>query len=609
LKTTFLNTNNNTYSALVKSINLPSLVLILFLVSVFFIFPATPAFAAVTVNWYQSGGNAPSPIEIESGELSATFAPLHVRVQDTLLASNAISDTISVTVTSSTGDSINLTLSETGDTGIFESGTIIFMKENAKFSVTNTATITIQDTSKVNGSPNEVFTGGTNGVTVYSEKDTNGLAINLTEVGDTGIFKRTLHFCTSCVSDSSSATLEVNTGNIITIIDDVDSRESNGIITPTPANKGAIITTEGGTVTAKYGVTSAIQGISSAPAPGRGGGGLVRPGLVVDAIAAIIAGHTGGSSIDTDPPTLGLDFHYNRIVSHGFVYNGVPTNVEKFYTHYPLITVKVGQENKAVFKIYENNGEQNIRHFDFAFGLRKGQILSESKAMIEWNRDFLGKQIVNVVDPTHALDHIKVESEIGKCSQNSLFDDCLILTIYHTFRSPLEFNIVATNVWDNDKNSWQNYFNDGIKVTGKSLNPPEQIMALDRIGYIHTLTILDKNSATDENGNTWNKIDNIWIAEFKIKKIYDKITLHGINRNNDLFPVYIKEQQTLAESILKKILVKPIINPYFGKTNSVQMDLSYIDKRDTLEFKQKLSNEENKARQLYAELFPLDITE
>ena len=609
MKHIFLYNDNDDYIPLIKFLNLPSLILILFLVSVFFIFPIIPAYAAVTVNWYQSAGVSPSPIEIESGELTGTFNPLSVHVEDTSLASNGISNTISVTVTSSAGDSINLTLSETTpNSGIFDSGTIIFMKENAKFSVTDTATITVKDTSKINSVSNEVLIGGTSGVTVYSEKDSSGLSINLTEVGDTGIFKRTLHFCTSCTSSSSSATLEVNTGNIITVVDDVDSKASNGIITPTPSNKDAIIAVEGGTVTATYSGTSAIQGINSAPAPGRGGGGLVRPGLVIDSIAAIVARTTGGSSIDSEPPTLGMDSDYNRVVADGFVYNGIPTDVERFYTHYPLITVKVGQENKAVFKIYENGGEQKIKHFDFAFGLKKGQVISHSKAMIEWDRDFLGIQTVNVVDPEHALEHIKVESETGKCSPTS-FADCLILTIYHTFRSPLEFNIVGTNVWDEKRNSWQNYFNDGIEVTGKSINAPEQVTALDRIGYIHTLTIFDKNSAIDENGDTWNKINNIWTTEFKTKKIQDKITLHGINRYSTLFPAYIKEQQTLAESVMKKIALKPIANPYFGKNSFPQIDLSSLDKRSSLEFKQKLSDEDSRARQLYDELFPSHITE
>lgn len=607
MKHIFLYNYNDNYIQMIKSLNVPSLILILFLVSVFFIFPTIPAYAVVTVNWYQSGSTSPTPIEIESGDVSGTYSPLYVHVEDTSLASNGISNTISVAVTSSAGDSINLTLSETtANSGIFESGTIIFMKENARFSVTDTATITVKDTAKINGVSNEVFTGGTNGVTVYSEADTSGLAINLTEVGDTGIFTRTLHFCTGCTSSSSSATLQVNTGNIISVIDDVDSTISNGIITPTSANKGAIITTEGGTVTATYSGSSAIQGINSAPSPGRGGGGLVRPGLVIDSIAAIVKAK--GSSVDTEPPTLGIDSNDNRIVVDGFVYNGIPTDVERFYTPYPLITVKVGQENKAVFKIYENGGEQKIKHFDFAFGLKKGQVISHSKAMIEWDRDFFGIQTVNVVDPEHALENIKIESKTAKCSSTS-FEDCLVLTIYHTFRAPLEFNIVGTNVWDEKRNSWQNYFNDGIEITGKSINPPEQVTAFDRIGYVHTLTIFDKNFAIDENGNTWNKINNIWTTEFKTKQIQDQITSHGINRHSTLFPAYIKEQQTFAESIMKKITLKSVANPDFGKNNFPQIDVYLLDKRSSLEFKQKLNDEDNRARQLYDELFPSPIIE
>ena len=91
----------------------------------------------------------------------------------------------------------------------------------------------------------------------------------------------------------------------------------------------------------------------------------------------------GGCSGDCEEPTLGIDSLGVRHVTNGFTYNEHAVNVERFFTPYSLITANVGQENKAEFKIYENSGVDNIKHFSFALGLGKDQVISESKAKIE----------------------------------------------------------------------------------------------------------------------------------------------------------------------------------------------------------------------------------
>jgi len=110
---------------------------------------------------------------------------------------------------------------------------------------------------------------------------------------------------------------------------------------------------------------------------------LTAPSSVVASDGTANSTNGSGCSRDCQAPTLGINSKYNRIVTDGFTYNGKSTDVERFYTPYPLITVDVGKQNKAVFKIYENQGPQNIRHFSFAFGLGGDQVISQSKAMIE----------------------------------------------------------------------------------------------------------------------------------------------------------------------------------------------------------------------------------
>jgi len=76
---------------------------------------------------------------------------------------------------------------------------------------------------------------------------------------------------------------------------------------------------------------------------------LTAPSSVVASDGTANRKNGSGCSGDCQAPTLGVNSEYNRMVTDGFTYNGKPTDVERFYTPYPLITVNVGQQNKAVF--------------------------------------------------------------------------------------------------------------------------------------------------------------------------------------------------------------------------------------------------------------------
>jgi hypothetical protein len=422
-------------------------------------------------------------------------------------------DQIQVVITSSVDSTgIILTLDETGvNTGIFTNENVALMLENNVFSITDTITVIIEDNSgasELNLPVQEIF--------IISDLDTLGIAPVFERAGPTSdLYTAKIKF--GAVTDDSTNTIMATPGTIISVIDIADGRNANGIISPNPSGgKGAIIVEEGGTITATYYtdpvsktglIATSSQPIGVLPPPGRGGGGLVAPSLVVDAIPVSGDGNRCTRCI---PPTLGMNERNFRLVSEGFSYNDQPVDVELFYTPYPLIVVNVGQENKAVLKIYENEGPQNIQHVEIGFGLARGQIFSESKASISLDIGYDGEKVVSSYDPENVLQDIHIETKNDKCMPNAQYE-CLIVTIYHTFRAPLDFNMVATNVWDFDRNAWQNYYNDGVQIVGESMNPPVKHQVFDRRGYIHTITEITKTSAVDEKGNIWNKIDGFWI--------------------------------------------------------------------------------------------------
>ncbi len=248
--------------------------------------------------------------------------------------------------------------------------------------------------------------------------------------------------------------------------------------------------------------------------------------------------------------TLGVNKDGVRLVDDGFSYNAKSIDVEQYFTAYPLVTVNVGKQNVAEFKIYENRGPQNIQHFELAFGLANGDSIGMSKAVINWDKSFAGIETITLDDPGNVLDNVRVITSEGSCSDETE-TKCLIVKVEHTFRAPLDFNILATNVWDTKRNAWQNYYNHGIEVVGESMNPPEIYDGLNK-GQIYHLTETGKGIAVDEFGNAWT-LDKIWKMDYIPKaKIIDGATQHGIDRNNAWFNTYKQGQALLAQELVEE---------------------------------------------------------
>ena len=122
------------------------------------------------------------------------------------------------------------------------------------------------------------------------------------------------------------------------------------------------------------------------------------------------------------------------------------------------------------------------------------------------------------------------------------------VAIFHTFRAPLDFNIVATDVWDLKRNAWQNYYNHGIEVVGESLNPPKEYDRIDK-GYIYHLTETGKTSAVDDFGNSWSLDHGLW-------------TMDHISQKK----IMTKSQQMVTLDMTQNLTLSNMIKAYWQKT-------------------------------------------
>jgi len=289
----------------------------------------------------------------------------------------------------------------------------------------------------------------------------------------------------------------------------------------------------------------------------------------------IVVASAGGSSSSNQPPTLGVNKYGQQIVDNGFSYNGNPVDSAFYNTAFPLIGTNVGVENVAKLKIYAHRGIDSIRHVALAFGLDKGQVFGDSNVVIEWDKLWNGVELLNVIDPENALDNVRVVTSKGQCKEDSNSNGCLIVEVFHTFRQPLENNIVGVYVWDDLRKGWNNYFNDGVEVQGESLNPPKQHQVSHK-GELIQITETGKNTAIDENGNNWF-FNKSWEMEYVPSgKIDDGITLQGYDRNHVKFSTYQQGQELIAKTILSAVLDGKVIqndslvDPIFHESKNLQ---------------------------------------
>ena len=254
---------------------------------------------------------------------------------------------------------------------------------------------------------------------------------------------------------------------------------------------------------------------------------------------------------DDYAPTLGSDRYGNNYVDNGFTFNDFTADVENLKTHMPLQTLNVGELNTAVLKIYDNRGAGKIEHVELAFGLNKKQHVSESSNKITWEQDFKGTQSIIMKDPDNMLMDVNALGEAdGKIMK---------ITFNFAFREPMEQSKIGITVWDQDKHSKTFYFNEGIEVVGKSLNPPKIVTVLDSKGYPVQITMTGKNTGIDEEGNVWTH-NSPWmklsqpVEDQLPHETPDPVSTHGFDRMNNMFDSYKNDQAQEAQKKLMEIL-------------------------------------------------------
>ena len=448
-----------------------------------FVTPMQPA-AAVTVAWeFSSFGCPPGTCGYTMGD-GGIGSPQSIQFNvfdDTVACTpgNAIPETRNVSVSSTSGDVISLTLNEVDgafpptldpDSCIFGNTNLVFMADEQRVPIGSTVTVVQTDTSGGKDSNNllDVIT-----IKVNSTSTPSGIPLNLTETGNnTGFFTGRLMFTSGSSVDYSA--IHVDPGNIISL--GYLGRVSNGLITTNPdASIGAIIADIGDTITVTFLTVTDTTEVLLGGDPGGGGGGLIRPGVVFD---VILAGGQGGA--DRSPPSFTLSrssltglslpdmilnvvFQANPfdplmpindhsidvplwIGDNGYALFGYSQTIE-------TATVETGTTAPIELSLNDASGIEHIALYTNVGGA--GGEIQNSDTYIIYDED----KPLQVTDPHGLFSDVKLTSSKEGINEKFLFNIM--------FAKPMDTSDIIFRIWDEKRNSADTKIFDAIKVVGE----------------------------------------------------------------------------------------------------------------------------------------------
>ena len=186
----------------------------------------------------------------------------------------------------------------------------------------------------------------------------------------------------------------------------------------------------------------------------------------------------GGTEWDTRP-TFGQShqIHDQTIVENGFGLNGKSFPIlDNHHSQFKEQIMAIGQKNSFEAKVYAVN---NLQVQEFLFGIPNvGEAhLAELGVEIWYDKDGEIKNI-NTVQKSNVVDKESIIAihEKTKCQFSDIEEKCDSTNISMIFREPLRYEVMAIKAIDY-KNRYQiTYLNDGIDISGSSLNPMDTKM-------------------------------------------------------------------------------------------------------------------------------------
>jgi len=237
-------------------------------------------------------------------------------------------------------------------------------------------------------------------------------------------------------------------------------------------------------------------------------------------------------------PTFGLD-HYShaQIVDSGLLINNKTFTVtDNFWTHIPMQNLTVGEVQNFTATTY---APKTLRVMEFLFGVPEVGAWNKAETSIELHFDYNGEIVSN---STYNRDDILIDSDSliystskTLCSPDDSTPLCDRVSIELVFNESPLWQVLAVQAIDWKGRNNILYFNEGIDVTGDSLNPLVQKTIPSKIKYKGLQTI----ERVDKVENIWRTLDE-----------NEPISLYHQDKWGTFFPLEWRETEAMPDKIV-----------------------------------------------------------
>ena len=190
------------------------------------------------------------------------------------------------------------------------------------------------------------------------------------------------------------------------------------------------------------------------------------------------SGGAGGCSGDCSPPTLGIDNSGQTYVEKGFTINNNSYDVADFKQDIPNQIVNTGDQIEITLKIHENSGTQYLSHVALLMGLEEKTIsgvkVHSHEVQIIWEQALDGNTSVDVIDPNKLVSDVSVDNELAKDAFGNK-EGVNQLVFKFTPITPYDTSVILVEMWDYERNSWTNYFYNGLTIEGETLDIKDSV--------------------------------------------------------------------------------------------------------------------------------------
>lgn len=199
---------------------------------------------------------------------------------------------------------------------------------------------------------------------------------------------------------------------------------------------------------------------------------------IFDSTVKVESSNSGNQIKQQPKPTFGLDHETNRkMIDEGFQINNKTFVIrDNFHTPFSQQEIIIGETNTIEAKVFADKG---LRIQEFLFGIPDVSQAHLAELGVEVWFDREGEiQQVKAIQKTNVIDEstLVAKHEKSKCLKTDVEENCDSVKITVVFLEPLKDKVMALKAIDFKNNYQITYLNEGVKISGESLNPMKTMM-------------------------------------------------------------------------------------------------------------------------------------